>query len=282
MPELPEVETIKLGLQTKIIGLKLKEIEILNAKSFFGDPSIIKDKTVTNVWRKAKVLGIELGELVLIFHLKMSGQVIFEGKEKFIGGHPTLDMLGNMPNKSTRVIFTFEDGSKIYFNDQRKFGWVKLLKKEEIKEESFLKRLGPEPLEKDFSVKVLKTQLQRRKTLPVKVAILDQEIISGVGNIYAAEAVFIAKIDPRKKVKDLTDEDYINLHKGIVESLSDGVKYKGSSSVHFVDVEGIRGSFLDHAYVYKREGQPCKVCGTILSKIRLGGRGTVFCEVCQK
>ncbi len=302
MPELPEVETIKLGLQKKIIGLKITKIEVLNLTSFLGNKAEIEGRVVSEVWRRAKVLGIDFtsdtkverlmtNDTTLLFHLKMSGQIIYQPvtsyqkpATRFSGGHPTQDMLGQMPNKSTRVIIYFNDYSKLYFNDQRKFGWIKVVEREKGKaiREKFLDKLGPEPLEKEFTVEVLNSQLQKRKNQPVKVAILDQEVVAGVGNIYAAEAVFLAKLDPRKKVKDLTEEDFTRLHQGIVKSLSLGVKYKGSSSVHFVNEEGQRGYFLDYAYVYGRENLPCKICQTILTKIKLGGRGTVFCEVCQK
>lgn len=283
MPELPEVETIKLGLEKKIIGLNIQSIDILNRTSFIGESKLVIGKVVISVWRRAKVLGIDLEDnLSLMFHLKMSGQIIFEGRDKFIGGHPTNDMFGSMPNSSTRVIVYFTDSSKLFFNDQRKFGWVKICNTKDVINDKFLSKLGPEPLEKEFTLEVFKSQLMKRKNSPVKVVILDQAIISGIGNIYAAEAVFLAKIDPRKKVKDLSETDMKNLHHGIIKSLSDGVKYKGSSSVHFVNEAGQRGSFLDHAFVYGREGKNCKICNQILNKINLGGRGTIFCPNCQK
>ncbi len=282
MPELPEVETIKLGLSKKITGLKIKSVEVLSPKSFQGDHKQLVGKTIKEVWRRAKVLGIETEDgLILLTHLKMTGQLIYIGKTKLIGGHPTSDMAGEMPNKSTRVVITFEDDSKLYFNDQRRFGWMRLGDRAQVSGDSFLKKLGPEPLDRSFTWQVLKDKLQRRKTMAVKVAILDQEIVSGIGNIYAAEAVFLAKLDPRKKVKDLTDKDFINLHLGIVKSLKDGVKYGGSTRQHFVNADGQKGNFLDYAFVYSREGKSCKVCQTRLEKIKLGGRGTVFCPNCQ-
>jgi formamidopyrimidine-DNA glycosylase len=282
MPELPEVETIKLSLQPKIVGLSIKSLKIFNKNSIQGNPKLVIDKNILNIERKAKLLLVNLdGDISILFHLKMSGQLIFAGDEKFIGGHPTIDMLGALPNKSTRVIFEFSNNSKLYFNDQRKFGWIKIFNKEQLSVDSFLNKLGPEPLEKKFTWRVLKMNLLKHKASPVKVALLDQSIIAGVGNIYASEACFNAKIDPRTKVRDLTDEQFRKLHSGLVLSLQRGIKYGGSTRTHFVDVDGKKGLFLDYAKVYNRDKKLCLVCQTPIEKIKLGGRGTFFCPHCQ-
>ncbi len=304
MPELPEVETIKLGLQKRIVGLKIQKVKILSAKSFqnsMGQPfdgvypersrraQGLRGRKVLKVWRRAKILGMDLDKITLLIHLKMSGQLVWKeekekGKEnRFIGGHPTEDMLGKMPNSHTRVIFSFSNGSKLYFNDQRRFGWVKLVQSAKIKDQSeqTLKNLGPEPLEKEFTWQVLKKNLLEHKNMPVKVAIMDQSIVSGVGNIYSNEACFNAKIDPRTKVGDLTDHKFQALYKGIIKALQAGIKYGGSTKVHFVDPEGNKGYFLDYAYVYGRNSHPCKKCETEIQKTQLGGRGTYFCPKCQ-
>ncbi len=184
MPELPEVETIKLGLQKKIVGLKITKIQIDSPKSFIGDPKLVEGQKVLNIWRRAKILGVDLGSslrttvkqpsvespttqiassktprndngVTLLFHLKMTGQLIYQRSNiknqkeyRFIGGHPTPDMVGKMPNSHTRVIFEFSDGSTLYFNDQRRFGWVKVVDSSSLIDNSSLKKLGPEPLEK--------------------------------------------------------------------------------------------------------------------------------------
>jgi formamidopyrimidine-DNA glycosylase len=281
MPELPEVETIRLSLQKKIIGLTIVSVEILNPKSLIGDNSLLTDQKITRIWRRAKILGIELSNITLLFHLKMSGQIIFIGKERFVGGHPTQDMVGEMPNKSTRVIFTFSDGSKLYFNDQRKFGWVKVMDNEQLRIDNFLNKLGPEPLEKVFTVEVLKKNLLRHSSQPIKVALLDQSIIAGVGNIYASEACFNAGVDPRTRVSALSDDQIKKLHQGVIQALSDGIKYGGSTKTHFVDSDGKKGLFLDYAAVYNRDKKPCRNCGAVIQKIKLGGRGTFYCPNCQ-
>lgn len=277
MPELPEVETIKLGLKNKIIGLKITKVQILNPKSFLSDPSLILDKQIVDVIRRGKVLGIVLDNCILLFHLKMSGQLIYQkAEESFVGGHPTKDMLNNMPVKSTRVIFEFSDGSKLFFNDQRKFGWIKI-----VKDFSLLDHLGPEPLEKEFSLETFRNNLLKHKNSAVKVVLLDQTVLVGVGNIYASEACFLTKVDPQRKVGSLSEEEIKRLHKSIIETLKSGIKYGGSTRTHFVNEEGKKGLFLDYAYVYNRQGKKCKICQNIILKTTLGGRGTFFCQSCQ-
>lgn len=301
MPELPEVEIIKLFLAQNIVGLKVKTVEILNRKSFLGDPQLLIGKKIKSIERRAKVLIINFNQdrdaslaMTILIHLKMSGQLILKqksksknkqslpkGKKEFIGGHPTVDMHLEMPNKSTRVIFNFSNGSKLFFNDQRKFGWIKLVDNSQLRIDNFLQRVGPEPLEKKFSWQILKESLLRRRKTPVKVALLDQEIVAGIGNIYACEACFLAGIHPSKKISELNNKDFQKLHKGIIESLKNGIKFGGSSKTHFADPLGKKGLFLDYAYVYGREKLPCKKCKTPIEKIKLGGRGTYFCPSCQ-
>lgn len=299
MPELPEVETIKLFLAKNIVGLKIKSLEVLNPKSFLGDSDSLIGKEIKSVERRAKVLRIGFGVRQpadeLLIHLKMSGQIVWvknqelsiKGREGFIGGHPTKDMFGDLPNKSTRVIFELVTSDRspvtsyLYFNDQRKFGWIKLVDREQVIGDSFFAKIGPEPLEKEFSWKVLRDNLLKRKKTSVKVALLDQTVVAGLGNIYACEACFLAGIDPRKKVADLVVAEFRKLHQGVVESLQNGIKYGGSSKTHFTNPEGKKGLFLDFSFVYGREKLPCKNCQTPIKKIKLGGRGTFFCPQCQ-
>lgn len=310
MPELPEVETIKLGLQKKIVGLKITKIQLLSTKSFVGNPSLTQGQKVLRVWRKAKILGVDLtsslrgatatkqskkeiatgpsdprndDNIILLFHLKMTGQLIYDDGKRFIGGHPTPDMRDQMPNPHTRVIVSFSDGSHLYFNDQRRFGWIKAIKAEVGKAVSdyIASQLGPEPLSKEFKWQILKQNLLRHKLMPIKVALMDQKVVSGIGNIYANEACFNAKIDPRTRVSELSDEQFQSLYKGVIKSLQEGIKHGGSSRTHFVDAEGHKGYFLDYAFVYGRGKHPCKVCGIEIKKVQLGGRGTYFCPKCQ-
>ncbi len=311
MPELPEVEIIKQGLQKKIIGLRIKDVQILAPKSFIGDVKEILGGEIKDIWRRGKVLGIEIASYqtsavssqtsnqkslttddrkpkTILFHLKMSGQLVLQGEsvkgkgERFVGGHPTQDMLGQLPNKHTRVIFELSDNSKLYFNDQRMFGWVKLVDSEQVTGDSFLGKMGPEPLEEGFSWQILKERLLKHKSQPVKVALMDQSVIAGVGNIYASEACFNAKIDPRLRVGQLTDLQFHDLFNGAVSALRDGIRYGGSTKTHFVDSDGHKGYFLDYAHVYNRDGHPCHVCQSKIEKITLAGRGTYLCPSCQR
>lgn len=284
MPELPEVETIKLGLERKIIGQKLAQIQVLNNNSFSGNIAAIKNQEVIHVWRRAKILGVDLTEGVsLLIHLKMSGQLILvSGQDKFFGGHPTSDIMLQMPNKSTRVIFEFKNGAKLYFNDIRKFGWIKQVKTQDIQDLSFIKFLGPEPLTDSFNWQILKTNLLRRPKTAIKIALLDQTVLSGVGNIYASEALFLAKILPKRLVGTLTDAEFKRLFKGIRKTLEQGIKYGGSTRANFVNAAGEKGDFLSYAFVYNRASEDCKRCGSAILKINQARRGTYFCPVCQK
>lgn len=289
MPELPEVETIRISLSKKILGLQIRKIEILNAKTFQGDFKKVINQKIINVWRKGKGLGIDLENgYSILFHLKMSGQVILKEnntkneEKRFVGGHPTHDMLSDLPNKSTRVIFELTNDLIMFFNDQRKFGWIKVLDIQELTLDKFLNNLGPEPLDKGFSWQQLRQNLLKHKKTPVKVALLDQSVVSGVGNIYACEACFRAQINPTIKVIQMDDSQFRKLHQAVIQSLQDGIKYGGSTKTHFVDSDGKKGLFLDYAKVYNRDKKPCLICGTEIKKIKLGGRGTFYCSECQK
>jgi formamidopyrimidine-DNA glycosylase len=238
-------------------------LEIFKPIIFQGNLQKILNQNITNVWKKGKGLGIDFENgYSLLFHLKMSGQIIYRGQnlkgqsEKFIGGHPTKDMQGDLPNKSTRVIFDLNNDSKVFFNDQRKFGWIKVLDRESLAIDKFLNSLGPEPLEKGYSWQQLKDNLLRHKKTPIKVALLDQSVVSGVGNIYACEACFNAAIDPRTKVDQLSDSQFADLHQSVIQALRDGIKYGGSTKTHFVDSDGKKGLFLDYAKVYNRDKKP--------------------------
>ncbi|MBI4037201.1 bifunctional DNA-formamidopyrimidine glycosylase/DNA-(apurinic or apyrimidinic site) lyase [Candidatus Daviesbacteria bacterium] len=290
MPELPEVETIRLGLERRIVGKTLKNIEVLSPKTFSNYSQKLRGNKVLNVWRRAKMLGIEIsGNLTLVFHLKMTGQLVWvagnkERETRLIGGHPTTDMRDQMPNKSTRVIFYFSDESKLYFNDQRKFGWVKVVNSSEliVRGEKILGKLGPEPLESGFDWEILKQNLLKHKSQPIKLALMDQSVVAGIGNIYANEVLFFARVDPRRKVTTLSDAEIKKIYQGIKESLTTAIKHGGSTRANFVNIEGEKGYFLDYANVYGKEGYKCNGCQGKIQKISLGGRGTYFCPACQK
>jgi formamidopyrimidine-DNA glycosylase len=287
MPELPEVETVRAGLQRLIVGCTFARVTHDTPKSFPNAPADVRQflvgAKVVEVTRRAKVLLIELSsKYSLVIHLKMTGQLVFQGKGVHFGaGHPNDSLVGKLPDKSTRVELTFKDGSTLFFNDQRKFGWVRLMPTAEIPQLDFFKKVGPEPLGHDFTWQVLRGRLLRRKNTNIKAAILDQSVVAGVGNIYADESLWGAKIHPASIVRTLTDKNFKDLHKSLQAILHLAIEKGGSTDRHYVDAEGKRGSYLSFASVFRREGQPCPRCGTIIEKIRVAGRGTHICPHCQ-
>jgi formamidopyrimidine-DNA glycosylase len=213
----------------------------------------------------------------------MTGQLVFRSAETSFGaGHPNASLVGDLPDKSTRVTITFEDGSKLFFNDQRKFGWMRLLPTAEVVNLDFFKKVGPEPLAADFNWRDMKQRLLRRKNTSVKAALLDQTVIAGVGNIYADEALWGAKIHPATLVHGLSDAKFHGLYDALVAVLRLSIEKGGSTDRNYVDAEGRRGSYLSFANVFRRQGQACPRCGTVIVKTRVAGRGTHLCPHCQR
>jgi formamidopyrimidine-DNA glycosylase len=295
MPELPEVETVRIGLSQLLPGRQLSAVIHDNPKSFPNAPADVNaflvGSTVTAVKRRAKVLLIELSShYSLVIHLKMTGQLVFvapaprgpdghpaEPETRFGAGHPNDSLIGQLPDKSTRVDFTFQDGSKLFFNDQRKFGWVKLIPTAEVPNIDFMKKVGPEPLDASFTAEQFVQRLQRRKNTSVKAALLDQTVIAGVGNIYADESLWGAKIHPATRVADVPVQKLHNLFTELQYVLNLAIQKGGSSNHTYVNAEGKRGSYMNFARVFRREGLECPRCGATIIKLRVAGRGTHIC-----
>ena len=287
MPELPEVETIKIGLSKLLPGTVIKDIWHDWPKSFPNAPADVArfmlGSNILEVRRRAKILIIDLSsKYSLVIHLKMTGQLVYQGKVKFGAGHPSGSLVGELPDKSTRVIIDFEDGSKLFFNDQRKFGWMRLLPTLEIPEIDFMKKVGPEPLEDNFTVSDFIERVKRRSGSPIKAVILDQSVLAGVGNIYADEALFGAKIHPGTPVKNISRLKLVALYQATRDVLALSIKKGGSTDRNYVDAEGRKGSYLNFAQVFRKQGQPCPRCGMTIEKIRVAGRGTHICPRCQR
>ncbi len=288
MPELPEVETIKRGLNGLIIGETIKGISADNPKSFPNSPTDVSGfmigAKVINVRRRAKMLLIDLDSgYSLLVHLKMTGQLVFDNRSIHFGaGHPSSSLNGQLPDKSTRVNIVFADGGHLYFNDQRKFGWMRLIPTLEVGDMELFKKLGPEPLEPTFNWQELKSRLQQRSKTAIKPALMDQTVVAGIGNIYADESLWGARIHPATQVAGLTDTNYRDLFQSIREILNLSLDKGGSTDRNYVDAEGKRGSYLDFARVFRREGQSCPRCHQAIIKTRLAGRGTHYCPHCQK
>jgi formamidopyrimidine-DNA glycosylase len=287
MPELPEVETIKIGLSRLLLGKVVKDVWHDWPKSFPNAPAdvvrFLIGAEIKHVRRRAKVLIIELSnEYSLVIHLRMTGQLVFRGEKDFSAGHPNESLIGELPDKSTRVMIDFTDGSKLFFNDQRKFGWMRLLPSAEVPEIDFMKTVGPEPLESDFTVDKFIERLTLRKNSPIKAVLLDQKILAGVGNIYADESLWMAKIHPLTPVSKIAKTELVGLHSGLIEVLKLSIAKGGSTDRNYVNSEGKKGSYLSFANVFRRTGQPCPRCGTEIIKIRAAGRGTHLCPKEQK
>lgn len=286
MPELPEVETVRRGLSGLIIGKQVLHVAHDTPKSFPNAASDVEKfligATVLDVRRRAKVLIIDLSsKYSLLVHLKMTGQLVFRGQQVFGAGHPNDSLIGDLPDKTTRVTLTFDDDSRLYFNDQRKFGWVRLFPTIEIPNIDFMQKVGPEPLEDDFTADEFIPRIRRRNGTTIKAALLDQTVLAGVGNIYADESLWGAKIHPATRVKELDDAQLALLLQEVKYVMSLSIEKGGSTDRNYVNAEGKRGSYIDFARVFRREGQECPRCGSVIEKSRVAGRGTHSCPVCQ-
>lgn len=287
MPELPEVETVRCGLSRLIVGKQIVSVECLCEKSLPVATSdvraFINQATIKQVRRRAKMLIIDLdNNYSLLIHLKMTGQMVYRGDENWGGGHPNDSFLNSLPDRSTRVVLNLSGGNKLFFNDQRKFGWIKLYPTSQIDELPTIVKLGPEPLVGDPWPEFLK-RIRRHQSMSIKPAILDQTTIAGVGNIYADESLWLAKIHPQTKVASLTDDDLKRLLDGIIQSMTESLSAGGSTARNYVKADGSRGDYLEKfAAVYKRNDQPCKRCGRDIAKIKVAGRGSHYCPYCQQ
>lgn len=286
MPELPEVETVRRGLHELIIGRVITAEVHDTAKGFPNSPHDVAEfligATVTDVRRRAKVLLIDLSTAyTLVIHLKMTGQMVYRGEAAFGAGHPNDSLIGELPDRSTRVTLTFAGGSRLFFNDQRKFGWMRLLPTVEVPEIDFMKKVGPEPLEADFTWQQFAERFGRRKRTSIKAALLDQTVVAGVGNIYADESLWGAKIHPQRLVESIRDDEFQSLYTDLREVMNLAIDKGGSTDRNYVNAEGKRGSYMDFARAFRRDGLPCPRCSTPIIKFKHAGRGTHICPHCQ-
>lgn len=287
MPELPEVETVRIGLQGFLPGKTVKAVHHDWPKGFPNASADVEQfligARILEVKRRAKVLLIELGtKYSLVIHLKMTGQLVYRGDhERFGAGHPNDSLIHDLPDKTTHVYFDFTDGSHLYFNDQRKFGWVRLMPTVEVMHLDFFLKVGPEPLSDDFTSTDFIQHLQRRAKSGIKAVLLDQTVVAGIGNIYADEGLWAAKIHPESKVQDVPEAQLVILYMELRRILQLAIEKGGSTDRNYVNAEGKKGSYLTFAKVFRREGKPCPRCGATIIKTRVAGRGTHTCPVCQ-
>ncbi|VVA43725.1 Formamidopyrimidine-DNA glycosylase [Candidatus Roizmanbacteria bacterium] len=287
MPELPEVETIKRLLKPNLVGKIISDVEILSPKNFVGNKNDVIGKKIISVDRYGKVLVLKLTRIgqdrplqenFLNFHFKLSGQIlyskdvehaVFKNIIPFTGGN-------KMPANTTRIIIKFTDGSGIFFNDLRKFGWIKI-------SDQPLKPKGIDVLSEEFTPKLI-SSITKKTRRPIKVLLMDQDLITGIGNIYANDSLFLAKIHPQRLSDSLTKKEVTLLYKTIKQTINDGIKDLGSSGADeaFILPDGSRGGHQRNFLVYQREKQPCSVCKTIIKRIKHNGRSSFFCPKCQK
>lgn len=288
MPELPEVETVRRGLHELVIGRKVKAVVHDTPKSFPNAAADVEEfligASIIDIRRRAKVLLIDLStEYTLVIHLKMTGQLVFRAADVAFGaGHPSDSLVGELPDRSTRVTLAFADRSNLYFNDQRKFGWVRLMPTIEVPNIDFMKKVGSEPLEHDFTAEQFRERFVRRAKSPIKAVLLDQTVVAGVGNIYADESLWGAKIHPVRKVSTMTGNEFEMLYHELRDVMNLAIEKGGSTDRNYVNAEGKKGSYMDFARVFRREGLPCPRCGTTIIKFKAAGRGTHICPNCQK
>lgn len=288
MPELPEVETVRIGLTKFVVGKTIQVVSHDWPKSFPNAKNdvnaFVVGAKIIAIRRRAKVLLIDLSsEYTLVIHLKMTGQMVYRGaNEAFGAGHPNDSLIGELPDKSTRVTLAFTDGSHLYFNDQRKFGWVRLYPTIEVPNIAFMQKVGPEPLGADFVQSDFRARLLKRPNTNIKAALLDQSVMAGVGNIYADESLWGAKIHPASLVKNVSAAKLNTLYTELRYVLNLAIEKGGSTDRNYVNAEGKKGSYMDFARVFRREGLACPRCDTVIIKTRVAGRGTHTCPRCQK
>lgn len=274
MPELPEVETIKKTLNQLVINKTITEVNVYwpNIIKKPNDVEEFKHKligqTIKRVHRKGKFLLFELNDYMLVSHLRMEGKYSI---------HSVVEPL----KKHTHVVFSFSNNEQLRYNDVRKFGTMHLIPKGEENLKKPLNQLGPDPFEEQFTCRYLCNQLGKTSRV-IKVALLDQTIVSGLGNIYVDEVLFRARIHPLKKSNELSESEINAIRKHAIDTLNEAVTKGGTTIRSYVNGQGEMGMFQQELFVYGQESHPCKQCGQTIEKLKVGGRGTHICSNCQK
>lgn len=272
MPELPEVETVRRGLLDKILNRVIKGVRV-NYPGIIEYPSAslfkkeIVGQRINDISRYGKWLIFVLDDFYLLSHLRMEGKY-------FIKSSKEVDL------KHEHVIFELDDKTELRYMDVRKFGKMHLIPKDKIKEIGPLKELGLEPWDENLTLEYLQDKFSKKR-LPIKSVLLDQSIIVGIGNIYADEILFLAKINPYTRAMDLNDVSIKNIIKYTRIVLEDAIKAGGTTIRSYSSVNGIHGMFQQNLNVHSRSGEACPVCGSEVIKVKIGGRGTYYCSKCQ-
>jgi len=270
IPELPEVETIRRGLTKSIVGKKVLDLGTNTPKMIQPSLTVVQKaivgEKIEKIERRAKVLQVFLSNgKILIIHLKLTGRLLVRKK-------------GDPPDDWQRVAIFLSGEKELRFCDLRKFGWIKLITNQELK--NLNQGFGPEPLD-DLTIAYFEKFLSSTRRA-VKIALLDQKKISGIGNIYANDALFLARLDPRRPSNSLTEPEVKKLFEAIEKVLKAGIRHRGASDQHYLDAFGRKGSYQDYFLVYGRTGKDCFGCKGKIKRIKIGGRGTFYCPECQK
>ena len=292
MPELPEVETICRDLQNlsgQVIGRLNIKLEKITAPKGRALSKIIRGAKILSVERRAKILVFRLSLInsfhgqknaVLLIHLKMTGQLVLRHQHALVfGGHPIVGIT-KVPNKYTHAEFHMRSGDILYFNDLRRFGYIKLIAPDAAA--ALFSKLGVEPLTPAFTFEKFKAVLSRHRSATIKAILLDQSGIAGLGNIYVDEACFLAKTRPNRRVSALTAKQKQRLWRAIPKVLRKSIRHRGTSFNTYVSADGKTGQFWEYRQVYGRKGEFCYSCNFPIKRIVVAGRGTHYCPKCQK
>ena len=272
MPELPEVETVKNTLKLQVLDKTIKQVDVL--WNLIDYPSVdefkknIVNQTIIDIKRKGKWLMFELNDYYLLSHLRMEGKY-------------HIRKCGDKIGKHEHIIFTFNDNSELRYNDTRKFGKFHLIEKDKVYNMKPLNELGLEPWDNNLDIDYLKDKYNNKK-LPIKTVLLDQSIITGIGNIYADEILFLSHINPLRKCCDLNNVELNNIIKYTREVLEHAIELGGTTIRSYESSEGVHGKFQNNLYVHNHEGDKCPNCNEIIIKTKVNGRGTYYCTNCQK
>ena len=273
LPELPEVETVKETLKRKVLNQRINSVDIL-WPGIIAYPTVeefkenIKNQKINDITRRGKWLIFELDNYILMSHLRMEGKYFFKTKNDELKKHE-------------HVIFNLDKSKQLRYHDTRKFGKMHLIKKEDFNNYEVIQELGLEPWDEKLNIKYLKDKY-KNKRLPIKTVILDQSIITGIGNIYADEILFLSGINPLTKANKLKDKELENIIHNTKITLEKAISEGGTTIRSYTSDEGVSGKFQNNLYVHQREKEKCLNCGSEIIKIKVGGRGTYYCPNCQK
>lgn len=272
MPEIAEVETVRRTLKKQILHKRIKDVKIYYEKMIESDIKTFKDDLIgdefIDIKRRGKWLIFELNNHYLLSHLRMEGKFFLKNSSDEIVKHE-------------HVIITFSDETDLRYHDTRKFGRMNLIKKQDLEKTECILKQGLEPGDKDLTPEYLLTKFKNKK-LPIKTVLLDQTIISGLGNIYVNEVLFYARVNPFKRASLVTKEECQNIIKGADEIIKEAIEMGGTTIKSYTSSLGVTGRFQQKLKVHKREGEACFKCGAKIANQKIGGRSTYFCPICQK